>query len=312
MPEPLLRELTDDERIAYFRGVQPIWGGGLDEVRFVAFQRRLADSAEAKGRSRLLGLFDADRLLAALKAYDLHGGHERRRAELLGIGAVFTPPELRRRGHAARLLQLAMDDARGRGKAAAVLFSDIGAAYYQRLGFRILESRECTVVASQLPHATSFRPAAPGDEALLSRILAQGRDGGDHFILGRGGWALRFQLRRLRELARARSVGEPEWGLCVTGRSGEGGAMMRLGRDTLDVLDAGWTTDAARVQVLGGLRDCMLRSHRQKLRVWPANQLRGLYPSAERTTALAMIASLGDTALPEPGARAELALLDHI
>ena len=30
-----LRDLLDEERSAYFRGIQPIWGGGLDEGRFL-------------------------------------------------------------------------------------------------------------------------------------------------------------------------------------------------------------------------------------------------------------------------------------
>src|SRR5207237_6092140 len=69
----MLRDLGEPEREAYFRGVQPIWGGGLNPDRFVAFQQRLADSPEAGHRYRLLGLFDGGRLLSAMKAYELHG-----------------------------------------------------------------------------------------------------------------------------------------------------------------------------------------------------------------------------------------------
>jgi len=52
-----LRELTADERASYFRAMQPLWGGGLAEEAFVAFQRRLAASPEATGRYRMFGLF---------------------------------------------------------------------------------------------------------------------------------------------------------------------------------------------------------------------------------------------------------------
>ena len=69
----MLRDLNEEERDAYFRGVQPIWGGGLAPERFVAFQRRLADSGEAARRYRLLGLFEGPRLLSAMKAYELGG-----------------------------------------------------------------------------------------------------------------------------------------------------------------------------------------------------------------------------------------------
>ncbi|TMB09559.1 MAG: GNAT family N-acetyltransferase, partial [Deltaproteobacteria bacterium] len=242
---PMLRDLKGEERAAYFRGIQPIWGGGLSEDRFQMFQRRLADAPEARERYRLLGWFVNGTLTAAMKAYDLRATCAARPLRVLGVGAVFTPPEQRRRGHAAAMLRAVMEDYASRGGQAAVLFSDIGFRYYERLGFRVLESRECTVAASELPRLSgSTRPALAGDEPLMTGLFAASRDDRT-FALARDGWTLRFQLRRLRELARARGVGEPEWGLVAEARSGEGAAMLRLGRDSVDVLDAAWTTDAA-------------------------------------------------------------------
>ena len=309
----MLRDLTGEERAAYFRGIQPIWGGGLSEDRFQLFQRRLADAPEARERYRLLGWFVKGTLTAAMKAYDLRATCAARPLRVLGVGAVFTPPELRRRGHAAAMLQAVMDDYASRGGQAAVLFSDIGVRYYERLGFRALESRECTVGVSELPRLPgSTRPALAGDEPLMTRLFAASR-GDRTFALARDGWTLRFQLRRLRELARARGSGEPEWGLIAEGRSGEGAAMLRLGRDGVDVLDAAWTTDAARDCVLSGMRDCLQRAGRIHLRLWPAGQMRDLFAAEDRNAAVAMIAPLiGKSALPERGAETELTLLDHI
>jgi hypothetical protein len=310
----MLRDLNGEERAAYFRGIQPIWGGGLSDDRFQLFQRRLADAPEAKDRYRLLGWFPNGTLASALKAYDLQGSCGGRALRLLGIGAVFTPADLRRRGHAAAMLRAAMQQATAHGAHGAVLFSDIGAGYYEQLGFRVVESRECTVEADDLPRpAGGVRPALAGDEPLMTRLFADARGEGRRFALARDGWTLRFQLRRLRELARARGVGEPEWGLVAEGRLGEGAAMVRLARDSVDVLEAGWTTDAARDRVLGGLRDCMQRSGRTHLRLWPAGQTSGLFTAPERASALAMIAPLdGSASLPERGAPTDLALLDHI
>ncbi|MGZ6143124.1 MAG: GNAT family N-acetyltransferase [Myxococcales bacterium] len=306
-----LRDLSAEERAGYFRGIQPIWGGGLDEGRFQLFQRRLADAPEAGDRYRLLGWFDGPRLISAMKAYDLRGTCAGRSLGLLGIGAVFTPPELRRKGHAAAMLRAAMDEYRRHGAHGAVLFSDIEAQYYERLGFRGVESRECSVEAGALPRpAGGFRAAMAGDEALMTRLFAATRAQETRFALDRDGWTLRFQLRRLRELARARGVGEPDWGV-VAGE--EAAAMIRYGRDTVDVLEAGWTHDHARDVLLSGLRDCMHRAGRQRLRLWPAGQLRGLFESKARTSAIAMIAPLDDLApLPGKGGPTELALLDHI
>ena len=310
----MLRELTGDERADYFRGIQPIWGGGLDEGRFQLFQRRLADSPEAHDRYRLLGWFERGQLVSAMKAYRLSGGYAGRPLALLGIGAVFTPLERRRRGHAAAMLRAAMADAAARGMQAAVLFSDIEVRYYERLGFRAVESRESTVDVSALPRpAGGFRPAFAGDEDAMIRLFAAGRRGETRFCLARDGWTLRFQLRRLRELARARGVGEPEWGVIARDGGSEAAAMMRFGRDSIDVLEAAWTDDRARQRLLGGLHDCMQRTGRPRLRVWPAGQLRGLFAAPERKSAIAMVAPLdAGVTLPERGAATELALLDHI
>jgi GNAT superfamily N-acetyltransferase len=307
-----LRDLSGAERDTYFRGVHPIWGGGLSEDRFVAFQRCLAGAEEADGRHRLIGLFDGTRLLAAMKAYDLRGSCASKPLRILGIGAVFTPPPLRRRGHARRMLELAIAEHAARGADAAILFSDIGTAYYERLGFRALRSEECMVDSAALPRS-SAQAAAPADETGLTRLLAGSRADDGDLTLARDGWVLRFQLRRLRELARARGVAEPEWGIAVHDGSGEGAAMVRMARDAIDVLDAGWTTETARDALLAGLREVLLRSGRHRLRLWPSHQLRGLFPAQPRASALAMVAPLRPgVAVSSPGARAGLALLDHI
>ncbi|HEY2027958.1 MAG TPA: GNAT family N-acetyltransferase [Myxococcales bacterium] len=308
----MLRQLTGDERTTYLRGIHPIWGGLLDEARFLAFQRRLAEAPEARGRYRMLGWFEGSRLLSAFKQYDLQGTIAGRPLRIVGIGAVFTPPALRRNGHAFAMLRCAVEDARVSGADGALLFSDIDVRYYERLGFVPVESRESSVTGSQLPRpAGGFRPATAGDEPLLAEIFAASRREEPRLHLLRDEWTVRFQLRRLRELSRARGVSEPEWGVVVGGRAGDGGAMVRFGRDSVDVLDAAWTTDAARDTLLGGLRDCMHRTGRPRLRFWPVAQLRGLFPAAERRSSIAMIARLSDAALPERGGATELALLDH-
>jgi Acetyltransferase (GNAT) domain len=308
----MLRDLGEPEREAYFRGVQPLWGGGLNPERFVAFQRRLADSREAGQRYRLLGLFEGDQLLSAMKAYDLRGSYAGAPLRLLGIGAVYTPPPLRRRGHARHMLELAIADHRASGFDAAVLFSDIGADYYERLGFRALESEECTAEAADLPRGGAM-PAAPPDEASMVRVFAQGHRSSAELALARDGWVLSFQLRRVRELARARGIDEPEWGLRIGSDAGEAAAMLRVSRDAVDVLEAGWTDDSLRDPLLAAVREFLLRNGRARLRLWPAHQLRGLFRAHPRASALAMVAPLRpDAKLPAPGAPAGFALLDHI
>ena len=89
--------------------------------------------------------------------------------------------------------------------------------------------------------------------------------------------------------------------------------MVRMARDAIDVLDAGWTSDGARDALLARLREVLLRSGRQRLRLWPSHQLRGLFQAHPRGSALAMVAPLRPDVVVSPaGARADLALLDHI
>jgi len=309
----VLRQLNDRERDEYFRGVQPIWGGGLNPERFIAFQQRLADSREASDRYHLFGLFDGDRLVSAMKAYDLRGSYARVPLRFFGIGAVYTPPALRRRGHARHMIELAIAHHRSMGYDAAVLFSDIGSSYYERLGFRTLESEECIVDLDELPRGATVHTAVVGDEALLVRVFERGRAGDGELALARDGWVLAFQLRRLRELARARGMGEPEWGIHVARPDGAAAAMVRMSREAVDVLDAGWTDESFREALLAGLREVLLRNGRSRLRLWPAHQLRGLFPSRPRASAVAMVAPLRpEVKLPHAGEPAGFSLLDHI
>ncbi|HXN55242.1 MAG TPA: GNAT family N-acetyltransferase [Myxococcales bacterium] len=309
-----LRELTPEERTQYFRGVQDIWGGGLAQDKFVAFQRRLAAAPEAKGRYRMFGLFPRGdgTLLSGMKAYEFEGSFRGAPLRILGIGAVFTPSRLRKRGYAARMLHLAMERFQAGGADAALLFSDIGSSYYERLGFNAVESGEAVVEAQALPRMSGFRRAEPGDEAAMSDLFESARAVGA-FSLSRDGWALRFQLRRLRELARARNQGEPEWGFVVEGTAGEAAAVVRLSRDAVDVLEAAWTSETARDRLLGGLRDFLGRWDRTRLRVWPTSLLRGLFAPSPRGSAIAMVAPLSaGVRLPRAEDPADVSLLDHI
>src|SRR5439155_271353 len=105
---PMLRDLKGEERAAYFRGIQPIWGGGLSEDRFQMFQRRLADAPEARERYRLLGWFVNGTLTAAMKAYDLRATCAARRMDAALPAA---PPA--RAGASARRRRAGMGPGRG-------------------------------------------------------------------------------------------------------------------------------------------------------------------------------------------------------
>ncbi|WP_102107831.1 GNAT family N-acetyltransferase [Oceaniglobus roseus] len=98
-----------------------------------------ADEAQAKAAQDIAHYIEQDshRLLCRDGAPVAMTGFNTRWRDAVQVGGVFTPPELRRRGHAARALALHLAEARGAGAARAVLFaaSEAAASVYRALGF---------------------------------------------------------------------------------------------------------------------------------------------------------------------------------
>jgi predicted N-acetyltransferase YhbS len=124
----------------------PVWHDGLSRRAYS--QWSAAQLRTAWGRERLtrVALLDGSgRLLASAKRYRYDVRIDGRDGWMCGIGAVLTPPEHRRRGHAARLVEHIVNEAQHEGALVAGLFSEIGEAYYSRLGFARVPMDEVTV-----------------------------------------------------------------------------------------------------------------------------------------------------------------------
>lgn len=91
-------------------------------------------------------------MLSSLKLYRpaIRVGEAIGRATVLG--AVFTPAARRGRGHARAAIEAALEAARARRDLAALLFTDIGTAFYRALGFVALPAFDH---AGRLPRASS-------------------------------------------------------------------------------------------------------------------------------------------------------------
>ena len=172
-----------------------IWNEGLN--RFAYGRYYAAQLATPWGRAHLhrTALVDASRgssVLASLKEYRFEAVLDGRPIRVVGIGAVFTQPAHRRRGHARALLERVLERAAGDGCDLALLFSEIDPAYYARLGFVPLETTEL-----QLRVVESDRYGAPamlvraGDDRDLADIAAMGAVRAAPF---------RFHLTRDRDL----------------------------------------------------------------------------------------------------------------
>ena len=124
----------------------PVWHDGLSRRAYS--QWNTAQLRTAWGRERLARialLDDGGQLLASAKRYRYDIRLDGRDSWMCGIGAVLTPPEHRGKGHAARLIEHMVHEAQREGASIAGLFSEIGEAYYSRLGFARVPMDEVTV-----------------------------------------------------------------------------------------------------------------------------------------------------------------------
>jgi GNAT superfamily N-acetyltransferase len=115
------------------RRTHKIWSGGLSYFDYQTYFANQKNSTWGR-HLELYGLVDENsKVLSSAKLYRLNARYRQKPLSLAGIGAVFTAPEERGKGYAAKLISSlvdAVDQFDG-----ALLFSDIGADFYNRLGF---------------------------------------------------------------------------------------------------------------------------------------------------------------------------------
>ena len=150
------------------RQTHPLWHQGLG---FDAYVGRLEDAFDRMaGEMRYVGLrSDNGSVAASARLLELRLRLDAELVPTCGIAAVFVAEEMRGQGWGTHLIRTILADAAGRGQQLALLFSDIGPAYYERLGFRACSARDWHALAEALPASGAFatREAAPGDRALL-------------------------------------------------------------------------------------------------------------------------------------------------
>lgn len=160
----------------YARDVLPhsrsLWAGSRSLEEYVADFVAVAASGYGKRRFRTLGLEIDGAIVVSCKRYEreLRCGDQLLRA--VGIGAVFTPPELRGRGYASALIGVLLDSERAAGTDVAYLFSDIHPTFYERLGFVALPSRSISLRADTLPPTRlAVEPIADADWTAVRRCF---------------------------------------------------------------------------------------------------------------------------------------------
>jgi predicted N-acetyltransferase YhbS len=179
-----------------------LWGEGLSRPDYARYNAAQLRTDWGAGHLARVALVDGGRLLATAKRYDLVARLDGQPRPMLGIGAVFTPPDLRRRGFARELVDRMIEDAAARGVTGALLFSEIGPDYYARLGFSVVEVDDVTF---EIPAGRGI-PAVPmrsGDDRDVARIaeISARMTQGFRFALERPAPFIQYGLTKKRLLA---------------------------------------------------------------------------------------------------------------
>ena len=188
---------------AVLRESHALWGAGMGLAEYTDFNLRQTTTPWGRDFYRfLVALGPGGEILSSLKLYTLAAEMDGRDIRVAGVGAVFTPETQRGRGHAPALVESALGRAAEAGCDAALLMSEIGGDYYEKLGFAALPAQEAACMAF-LPVPWPKEPAwvAGGDPFLEVPGLRNSTHGDvDALVAIREGMTRgqRFRLRRDR------------------------------------------------------------------------------------------------------------------
>lgn len=181
----------------------PVWGEGLTRDAYGKWNAAQRQTFWGREHLDRIALVDGGRVLSSLKRYRFGARLDGRAVLVLGIAAVFTPPEARGQGHAARLIEQVLADETARGTGAALLFSEIGEAYYERFGFVPVPLATLTVGVDVTRGGSPAMLVRAGDETDLASIAEMGRlrAASARFALDRDVHLIRFEMARRRLFA---------------------------------------------------------------------------------------------------------------
>jgi len=171
---PFLANASQAQVEAIYRESHAVWGGGLGFEQYLGLWREVSGLPWARSHADFrVWIDDEGQLLSSLKLYrpliQLFG----RTARATVIGAIFTPRSRRHRGHASEMLQAVIKACRCRGERLALLFSDIGTAFYEAAGFSPLPAEEqwgrLPRASRGLPEGWELRRCASGDLPAIRR-----------------------------------------------------------------------------------------------------------------------------------------------
>lgn len=221
----------------------PIWNEGLTRQAYGQWNVAQARTPwGSRNLERVALVDDAGALLSSAKRYRFAARLDQRDVAVLGIGAVFTPPDRRGQGHASTLIQQLIDEARSGGSDAALLFSEIGTPFYERLSFKPvpLDEVRITVRLEGGSPAMLVRAGHDKDLPALSK-MHDVRSAGSSLALRRDVSHIQFVLARKRLLAGLGPVGKRsvEFHVAEEGASAVAYVMLSVDANGWTLVEAG-------------------------------------------------------------------------
>jgi predicted N-acetyltransferase YhbS len=199
---PILDRILDD--------THHIWHDGLTRYAYGRFYAAQVATPWGRTHLRRWALLEGDTVLASAKLYRFDAMLDRRPIQVAGLGAVFTSPDSRGRGAARELLERLLERAAADGAGVALLFSEIGADYYARLGFVAIPMNDLKLrITESTRYGAPMTMVRGGDDRDLRDIVAMCATRAEpyRFHLIRDRDSVHFAIARKRMLAGLASPG---------------------------------------------------------------------------------------------------------
>jgi len=190
-----------------------IWSDGLTRAAYGRYYAAQVKTPWGRDHLRRVALVEGDDVLAHAKVYTFDATLDGAAVHVTGLGAVFTQPAHRGRGAARDLIERVLAAESAAGADIALLFSEIGADYYTRLGFDVVATtgRELRIAQSER-HGAPMTMVRAGEERDLADIaeMERTRAEGYRFHLSRDRDLIKFAIARKRLLAGLGTAGARE------------------------------------------------------------------------------------------------------
>ncbi|MFP6686111.1 MAG: GNAT family N-acetyltransferase [Polyangiaceae bacterium] len=161
--------LSEDQIAQAATQVRALWGAEHSPASYLGHVHEQIHRSE--GALHYAGVIDeCGALIASHKRYQVDLASPAGDVSAMGIGAVFTPETHRGHGLAPSMLAEAMRRAKTRDVKLAILFSEIDARFYERLGFRVLPAHTFHASVADLPEDPDLELTPCDDFSLMLKL----------------------------------------------------------------------------------------------------------------------------------------------